>query len=94
MAREPFLVADDAARRPAPRRGLSCAEAADYIGISVTKFLEMVRDGRMPRAVEIDRRRIWDIRRLDQAFDALEGDEDVAPVSDSRLLPARRKIVL
>lgn len=94
MQRGPFLVADDAAKRPAPRRGLSCAEAADYIGVSVTKFLELVRDGRMPKAVEIDRRRIWDIRRLDQAFDAMVGDEEFLPAADSEALPPKRKIVL
>lgn len=55
----------------APRRGLSCEEAAGYVGVSVTKFLEMVGDKRMPTPVRIDRRTIWDIRALDAAFDAL-----------------------
>lgn len=89
-----FLAPNDAAIRPAPRRGLSCAEAADYIGVSVTKFLEMVADGRMPKAKEIDRRRIWDIRRLDQAFDALDGDEGAAAEMDGVYLPKKRAIVL
>lgn len=80
---EPLLAPDDACRRPAPRRGLSCAESADYIGVSVTKFLEMVGDGRMPKAKEIDRRRVWDIRKLDAAFDALPGDEDAGGESVS-----------
>lgn len=94
MARAPvFLAPDDAALRPAPRRGLSCAESADYIGVSVTKFLEMVADGRMPKAKEIDRRRVWDIRKLDAAFDALDGDEAFdEPENDT---PAKkREIVL
>lgn len=88
-----FLAPDDAALRPAPRRGLSCAESADYIGVSVTKFLEMVADGRMPKAKEIDRRRVWDIRKLDAAFDALDGDEAFdEPENDT---PAKkREIVL
>ena len=34
--------------RPVPRRGLSHDEAAMYVGISVSKFDEMVLDGRMP----------------------------------------------
>lgn len=89
-----FLAPDDAAIRPAPRRGLSCAEAADYIGVSVTKFLELVADGRMPKAKEIDRRRIWDIRRLDQAFDALDGDDGAATDLDGIHLPKKRAIVL
>lgn len=94
MPRAPvFLAPDDAALRPAPRRGLSCAESADYIGVSVTKFLELVADGRMPKAKEIDRRRVWDIRKLDAAFDAIDGDEAFdEPEND---IPAKkREIVL
>ena len=34
--------------RPVPRRGLSRYEAAMYLGISASKFDELVRDGRMP----------------------------------------------
>lgn len=89
-----FLAPDDAALRPAPRRGLSCAESADYIGISVTKFLEMVGDGRMPRPKEIDRRRVWDIRRLDAAFDMLDGDDGASEPLGAHTLPKRREIVL
>jgi excisionase family DNA binding protein len=57
--------------RPVPRRGLSRDEAAMYIGVSTGKFDEMVADGRMPGAVRIDGRKVWDIRALDLAFDAL-----------------------
>lgn len=90
----PVLVLDDAARRPAPRRGLSCAESADYIGVSITKFLEMVADGRMPQPKQIDRRRVWDIRRLDSAFDALDGGDIEDGYIDSAPLTGRRQIVL
>ena len=90
----PALVLEDAARRPAPRRGLSCAESADYIGVSITKFLEMVDDGRMPKAKHIDRRRIWDIRRLDAAFDALDGGDNDAAFIESPAVPGRKPIVL
>jgi hypothetical protein len=51
-----------------------------YIGISPSKFDELVEEGRMPRPVKIDTRKLWDIRRLDLAFDALPG-EDSAPNS-------------
>lgn len=88
----PFLAPDDAAIRPAPRRGLSCVEAADYIGVSVTKFLELVAAERMPAAKRIDGRRIWDIRKLDQAFDAIDGDED--DVQPGAPLPKKREIML
>ena len=42
-----------------------------YIGISPNKFDELVGDGRMPTPVKIDARKVWDIRHLDLAFDAL-----------------------
>ena len=57
--------------RPVPRRGLSRDEAAMYIGISPSKFDELVSDGRMPAPVKIDSRKVWDIRQLDLAFDVL-----------------------
>ena len=42
--------------RPIPRRGLSRDEAAMYIGISASKFDELVRDRRMPAPKRIDGR--------------------------------------
>jgi predicted DNA-binding transcriptional regulator AlpA len=60
--------------RPVPRRGLSRDEAAIYIGISPSKFDELVSDGRMPAPVKIDSRKVWDIRHLDLAFDALASE--------------------
>ena len=55
-------------------RGLSRVQAAEYIGIGVTKFDEMVNDGRMPRPKRIDGRTVWDRVRLDEAFDALNDE--------------------
>lgn len=60
--------------RPVPRRGLSREEAAMYIGISPSKFDALVGEGRMPVPVKIDSRKIWDIRALDLAFDALSAE--------------------
>ena len=60
-------------------RGLSRSEAAAYIGISPTKFDEMVLDGRMPSAKRVDARRVWDRRALDAAFDALPNGEESNP---------------
>jgi hypothetical protein len=57
--------------RPVPRRGLSRTEAAIYLGISPTKFDELVKDRRMPRARMIDCRKVWDVYELDMAFDEL-----------------------
>lgn len=61
--------------RPIPRRGLSREEAAMYIGVGATKFDELVNDGRMPKPKRVDNRKVWDVRKLDVAFEALP-DED------------------
>ena len=53
-------------------RGLSRAQAAEYIGIGSTKFDEMVADGRMPKPKRIDGRTVWDRVKLDEAFAALD----------------------
>jgi predicted DNA-binding transcriptional regulator AlpA len=55
-------------------RGLSRVQAAEYIGVGVTKFDEMVGDGRMPRPKRIDGRTVWDRIKLDEAFDALDNE--------------------
>lgn len=57
-------------------RGLSRVYAAAYIGVSVSKFDEMVRDRRMPPAIRIDGRRVWDRWKIDEAFSALSEDAD------------------
>jgi excisionase family DNA binding protein len=53
-------------------RGLSRQQAAEYIGVSATKFDELVKDGRMPKPKQIDGRIVWDRVLLDEAFEALE----------------------
>jgi predicted DNA-binding transcriptional regulator AlpA len=53
-------------------RGLSRGQAAEYVGVSPSKFDEMVSDGRMPRPKRIDARTVWDRVQLDEAFSALE----------------------
>jgi hypothetical protein len=42
-----------------------------YLGISPSKFDEMRKDGRIGPAKVIDGRKIFDIRTLDENFDAL-----------------------
>jgi hypothetical protein len=39
----------------------------------------MVADGRMPGPIQIDGRKIWDLRAVDAAFDALAGVPQVNP---------------
>jgi hypothetical protein len=70
----PKIVA--AASRPVPFLGMNRTEAADYIGVSPTKFDDMVRDGRMPPPKRIDTRCVWDSRQLGSAFDKLPGGAD------------------
>jgi len=57
--------------RPIPRRGLSRVEAAMYLGVSPSKFDEMRKDGRVGPAKLIDGRKVFDVRMLDEIFDAL-----------------------
>lgn len=57
-------------------RGLNRVSAAAYVGVSTTLFDQMIADGRMPKPKRVNARTIWDVRKLDLAFDALPGDED------------------
>lgn len=60
----------------APRRGLRREEAAAYIGVSARKFDALVSDGRFPKPIRIDGCVVWDLRRLDRAFDELAAEND------------------
>lgn len=64
---------------PCAPRGLKREEAARYVGISASKFDEMVKDGRMPIPKEIDACRVWDRLALDAAFEALPDREAANP---------------
>lgn len=59
--------------------GLSREAAAQFIGVSVSKFDQMVEDGRMPGPKRIDGRKVWDRRRLEQAFVALPDEGETNP---------------
>ncbi len=58
-------------------RGLSRVQSAGYVGVSATKFDEMVEDGRMPKPIRIDARVLWDRYRLDEAFEALPHEGEI-----------------
>jgi excisionase family DNA binding protein len=60
-ARLPLIEAHD-------RLGLSRAEAAEYIGVSTSLFQEMVADGRMPPAKQINSRKVWMRPKIEKAF--------------------------
>lgn len=53
------------------KRGLNKEEAADYVGISSSKFDQLVSAKRMPQPRLADKRTIWDVRELDVYFDRL-----------------------
>jgi hypothetical protein len=49
-------------------RWLSRAQSAEYVGVDVALFDELVADGRMPKP---NSHRLWDRWALDASFDAL-----------------------
>ncbi len=51
-------------------RGLSREQAASYVGIGTTLFDQLVSEGKLPEPLKIRSRKIWDIRKLDSAFDS------------------------
>ena len=60
-------------------RGLKREQAAHYVGVGASLFDEMVTDGRMPPPKRINARVVWDRYQLDEAFEALPGDEQINP---------------
>lgn len=64
----------------APRRGLRKTDAAAYLGVSASKFDDMVRERRLPSGFSIDGCRVWDIHDLDIAFDLLKSASIQTPM--------------
>jgi len=58
---------------PPTRRGLTREESADYLSISPNMFDRLVAEGLMPKRVQVYSRKVWDVRRIDSLFDALQG---------------------
>jgi hypothetical protein len=54
-----------------------------YVGISPSKFDQMVDDGRMPGPRRVDCRKVWDVRELDLCFDDLPRDASDAAAGNS-----------
>lgn len=71
-----MLQRDRPARWP---RGLRRPDAADYVGVGVTKFDDWVARGIMPKPKRVDGVVVWDRYALDTAFDDLasEGEQPV-----------------
>jgi predicted DNA-binding transcriptional regulator AlpA len=68
----------DTIRSYAPR-GLRRDSAAAWIGVSATKFDEMVKSGVMPKPKRVDGIVVWDRYQLDEAFEALPDDGAADP---------------
>ncbi|MET4153836.1 hypothetical protein [Bradyrhizobium sp. RT7b] len=73
-------IVDHRDRAYAPR-GLRREAAADWIGMKVTKFDELVRDGLMPRGKLVRGCRVWDRYELDIAFENLPDEDDPTPLA-------------
>lgn len=72
------------------RRGLSRQEAARYVGINTSTFDKLVHEGKMPQPFRIGSRTIWDLRKLDAAFDLLSGlEEEIDSFADWDPPPAK-----
>jgi hypothetical protein len=63
--------------------------AARYVGVSASKFDQMVADQMMPRPKRIGGRVVWDRVALDLAFNELPGDGERGEFFD-RLFDRRR----
>jgi predicted DNA-binding transcriptional regulator AlpA len=55
-----------------PPRGLSRVQSAAYIGVSPSTFDKLIADGVMPGPKKVRGRVVWDRKRLDECFDALD----------------------
>ena len=76
----PLKLADQLAYPP---RAMRADRAAAYLGLSRSKFLELVNEGRMPKGVSVDKVVVWDRLALDLAFEELKSasDDDDRPNS-------------
>ncbi|QPF81619.1 hypothetical protein IC762_17480 [Bradyrhizobium genosp. L] len=68
---------DHRERAYAPR-GLRREAAADWVGMSPTKFDELVKSGLMPRGKLVRGCRVWDRYQLDIAFEELPDEDESA----------------
>ena len=77
MAKARHQAGDLTFSPPYPPRGMSRTEAARHIGVSVSYFDQMVKDGRMPAPKRLGARVVWHRLRLDAAFDDINDRDGV-----------------
>jgi hypothetical protein len=66
-----------------PRRGLSREESSMYLGISSSLFDQLRAAGQIEPPRVIKGRKLWDIRDLDMAFDALPRENQLPEKDNS-----------
>ena len=59
-----------------PPRVLRAERAAAYLGLDVSTFHELVKEGLMPKPVRVRSMTMWDRYDLDAAFDDLKRSKD------------------
>lgn len=64
-------------------RGLRREAAAAWVGLSPSKFDQLVKDGRLPQPKLIDGCVVWDRYRLDEAFELLPDKDAVNSWDDA-----------
>jgi predicted DNA-binding transcriptional regulator AlpA len=64
-------------------RGLRADDAAAYMGMSKSKFLELVETGKLPRAFAIDTIKVWDRLDLDAAIDEAKAQTEDTPTENN-----------
>jgi predicted DNA-binding transcriptional regulator AlpA len=74
-----------------PPRLMSLGRASAYVGFGTTKFRELVDEGKMPRALDIDGSPRWDRFDLDAAVEDLKDRRRDPVVRDHDRLDGRLK---
>jgi predicted DNA-binding transcriptional regulator AlpA len=62
-----------------PVRGLRADDAAAYLGMGKSKFLDMVAQGRLSKPIPVDAMKIWDRYDLDADIERLKTQDDERP---------------
>jgi len=58
-----------------PPRGLRSPRAAAYVGVSEREFLNLVKEGVMPKPKRVKGMNIWDRFEIDAAFECLKHED-------------------
>ncbi|XUM49623.1 hypothetical protein NBG89_09145 [Rhizobium sp. YTU87027] len=72
-----------------PPRGLGRFDAARYLGLGLSLFDTLVKEGRLPPPKQVNKRVIWDRVALDVAFESLPDQEQDTRSAFQKLLDSR-----